>query len=61
MELTSPELYHETKKNNANQVHKDFTSFCGKNEALEAFKCLYAPKMLEKTTSSFYKDATYKG
>ena len=66
MELTFPELNHEAEKNNANQVHKDFMSFCGKNEALEAFKCLkaskaYAWKILEKTTSSFYKDATYKG
>ena len=66
MELTSPELCHEAKKVNANQLHKDFICFCGKNEALEAFKCLkaskaYAWKILEKTTSSFYKDATYKG
>ena len=66
MDLTYSELHHEAQKVNANQVHKDFMSFCGKNEALEAFKCLkaskaYAPKMLEKTTSSIYKDATYKG
>ena len=61
MDLTYSELHHEAQKVNANQVHKDFMSFCGKNEALEAFKCLYAPKMLKKTTSSFYKDATYKG
>ena len=41
-------------------------SFCGNNGTLEAVKCLEAckenaQKMLKKTTSSFFKDAAYKG
>ena len=66
MDSTSFKLYHEPKKNIANEVHKDLTSFSGKNEALKAFNYLKtckvnAPKMLEKKTFTVFKDATYKG
>ena len=65
MELTSSKLYHEARKNMANGVHKDSTSFCEINEVLKLFKLkkfkANAPKMLDNKNFSAFKDATYKG
>ena len=66
MDLTSSKLYHEARKDIANEVHENLTTFSGKNEALKTFKYLEAckvnaPKTIGKKTFNVFKDAAYKG
>ena len=66
MDLTPSKLHPKGQKNKTNELHEDLSSFCGNNGTLEAVKCLKAckenaQKILEMKTSSFFKDAAYKG